>query len=161
MHTFACSDLINISLVLVLKPGMLHEEDDEIRSKLARHQFATALSLTHWTPSTEGTRNLYIPCLFLVLLTENDIYSAVLWETALNVQSIWTSTPTQEKKKMGWNQNKYLYSENLTKNEEKFWNLARSSCAWRSDWSRHQINLAHDCDLCIGIIFYRFDEWKK
>ncbi|KAJ6371523.1 hypothetical protein OIU77_001935 [Salix suchowensis] len=47
----------------------------------------------HATPSTEGISSLYIPSLFVVLFTENDICSLVLGQLALNLQSNLTSAP--------------------------------------------------------------------
>ncbi|CAL5370300.1 unnamed protein product [Camellia sinensis] len=92
MQRFACLDFTAISSDVVLYPGTLHEED-ELHIKLALHEDSIAFSLAHSIPSTDGIANLYTPFLSVVLLTDNEICSVVFGETALNVQSILTSTP--------------------------------------------------------------------
>jgi len=69
------------------------QAEDELPIKLAWHEDTTAESSAHFTPSTEGISSLYIPYLFVVLLTESEICSAVFSESALNMQSTFTSAP--------------------------------------------------------------------
>lgn len=93
MQRFACLDLTENWLEVVIKAGTLHAGDVLLINE-ALHVLRTwTSSLAQLIPSTEGISNLYTPCLFVVLLTENDICSVVLGEAALNLQSILTSAP--------------------------------------------------------------------
>lgn len=91
MQRFCCLTLIAISSVVDLYPGILHALD-ELDIKLASQEESMA-ACAHAIPSTEGISSLYIPYLFVVLFTENDICSLVLGQLALNLQSILTSEP--------------------------------------------------------------------
>lgn len=95
MHMFACLDLIENSLEVVTKPGWL-QVGESLLISVALHEFTTAASLAQQIPSTEGISSLYTPYWLVVLLTEKDICSAVLGETALNLQSILTSAPAMK-----------------------------------------------------------------
>lgn len=92
MQRLACFDLTAISSDVDLKPGTL-QAGDPLHIKLAWQEETIAESSAHLIPSTDGISNLYTPYLFVVLFAENDMCSAILGDTALNMQSILTSAP--------------------------------------------------------------------
>ncbi|KAF8400014.1 hypothetical protein HHK36_015887 [Tetracentron sinense] len=65
----------------------LHEEH-ELPTKLARQNDWITGSSAQSTPSTDGISNLYTPNLSVVLLTEKEICSVVLGDSALNLHSM-------------------------------------------------------------------------
>lgn len=57
MQVLALLDLIVTSSVVDIEAGTLQAED-ELRTRLARHEFPISFSLAHSIPSTEGIINL-------------------------------------------------------------------------------------------------------
>lgn len=92
MHRLVFLALTDITLAVLLYPGTL-QAVVELPIKFAWQEDITSVPSAHLTPSTDGTSILYIPYLFVVLFTDSVICSVVFAESALNMQSTFTSAP--------------------------------------------------------------------